>query len=304
MHVPAEARRSVMFLGEVTAGKFIPRATAFLVMTGEREGDTGTDDHFPYLVTAEHVIVGMAHKQKEVFARFNLKDGTAHVQSIQSVTWWYHPTAPERTDVALCPVAFDWGIVDHAPIPLFNFDPHENAPIFQPRHQIGLGDETFAIGLFRSHHGAQRNIPIVRIGNIAAMPEEPIKTRHGGGFIDGYLVEMRSIAGLSGSPVFVDRPEVPPFGFMPDPRFRPDPERVNWYRYHFLGLIHGHFDVPNPIEDMFSEEDSSQSIGVNTGMGVVVPAKMVMETLYQQDLHNERQVLLEQYKQRGATRDH
>jgi hypothetical protein len=191
--------------------------------------------------------------------------------------------------------------VDHAPIPLFNFDLYDKAPILQPRHQIGLGDETFAIGLFRSHHGAQRNIPIVRIGSIAAMPEEPIRTKHGG-FIDGYLIEMRSIAGLSGSPVFVDRPEVPPMGFMPDPSFRPDPEKVNWFRYHFLGLIHGHFDVPSPLEDIANEDDTP-AIGINTGMGVVIPASMVLETLYQQDLNDERQRLLEEFKQQGAIPD-
>jgi len=43
---------------------------------------------------------------------------------------------------------------------------------------LGLGDETFSIGLFRSHYGQERNIPIIGIGDIAAMPEEPIKTRH------------------------------------------------------------------------------------------------------------------------------
>jgi hypothetical protein len=205
MLVPAEARRSVMFLGEVTDGKFIPRATAFLVVTGEKH-------HFPYLVTAEHVIVGMAYKQKEIFARFNLKDGTACVQSIQSAKWWYHPTSADRTDIAICAVAFDWGIIDHAPIPLFESGIPDLSPksIWKQR-PIGLGDETFTIGLFRSHYGAQRNIPIVRIGNIAAMPEEPIETPgHGSGFVDAYLVEMRSIAGLSGSPVFVDRPQLLP----------------------------------------------------------------------------------------------
>ena len=288
MHVPSKARRSVIFIGEMTGGKFMPRATAFLAASGD---ERGRSVHFPYLITAEHVIAGMAYKQKEIFVRYNLKDGTARVESIHAAKWWYHPSCPERTDVAVAPIAFDWDIVDHECVPLFSYDPLSDWPILKrPGSGYGLGDETFAIGLFRSHYGTQRNMPIVRIGNISALPEEPIRTEHGSGFIDGYLVEMRSIAGLSGSPVFVDRPEVPPRGFIADTRYKPDPENVNWFRYHFLGLIHGHFDVPSPLEDMASEDDRTAT-GINTGMGIVIPAIMVLETLYQEELIEERKRL-------------
>ena len=297
MHVPASARRCVIFIGEVDNGNFLPRATGFLVVTGEKS----SDDHFPYLVTAEHVVEGMTHAGKEIFVRFNLKDGTARFESTKGAKWWYHPTDWEKSDVVITAVGFDWNIVDHECIPLFNYDLHENTPILRPERQIGLGDETFAIGLFRSHHGAQRNRPIVRIGNIAAMPEEPIKTKYNK-FVEGYLVEMRSIAGLSGSPVFVDRPAVPPMGFFPDPQFKPDPEQVNWFRYHFLGLIHGHFDVPNPLEDIVAEDDSATA-GVNTGMGIVIPAQMILDTLYQDDLAQERIELLKNYKTAAAIPD-
>jgi len=109
----------------------------------------------------------------------------------------------DRTDVAVTSLAFDWDVVDHECIPLFNYNPLEIAPTVRHERDIGLGDETFAIGLFRSHYGQQRNMPVIRVGNIAAMPEEPIAAKYGKDFIEGYLVEMRSIAGLSGSPVFV-----------------------------------------------------------------------------------------------------
>jgi hypothetical protein len=107
---------------------------------------------------------------------------------------------------------------------------------------------TLRIGLFTRRIGSQRNIPIVRIGNVAALPEELIRTRSG--LMKAYLVEMRSIAGLSGSPVFVDLPSAQPMavsaGFLHDTRIKPpDPEQINWFQYRFLGLIHGHFDIPN-----------------------------------------------------------
>lgn len=56
------------------------------------------------------------------------------------------------------------------------------------------------IGLYSTHHGLTRNLPVVRIGHIAALPVELVLT--GRGHTLGYLVELHSIAGLSGSPVF------------------------------------------------------------------------------------------------------
>jgi hypothetical protein len=128
MQVPGNARRSVIFIGEYTGGKFMPRATGFLIASGD---EVGKPIHFSYLVTAEHVLVGMAHKQKEIFARYNLKDGTARVESIHSAKWWYHPTDAEKTDVAITAISFDWNIVDHEAIPLYNYDPTAQLPIFR-----------------------------------------------------------------------------------------------------------------------------------------------------------------------------
>lgn len=68
---------------------------------------------------------------------------------------------------------------------------------------LELGDEVFFSGLFYPHSGTRRNIPIVRIGNVAALLEEPVLNRNGVP-MDLYLMESRSIGGLSGSPVFVD----------------------------------------------------------------------------------------------------
>ena len=66
-----------------------------------------------------------------------------------------------------------------------------------------MGDEVFVVGLFRHRHGTQRNIPIVRVGNLAALTEEKVATNDFG-LVDAYLIEARSIGGLSGSPVFLN----------------------------------------------------------------------------------------------------
>ena len=251
----------------------------------------------------------MAHRHKEIFARYNLKDGTSRVESIQALSWWYHPddNIVGMTDVAIAPISFDWNIVDHECIPLYNFDITVGYPELAVLRDIGLGDETFTVGLFRNHYGAERNIPIIRIGNISAMPEEPIKTKHGAGFVEGYLVEMRSIAGLSGSPVFVDRPQITLVTQLQDMRLKRKTETktMEWPRYHFLGLIHGHFDINGKDHDIAIDEDadSGDSVVLNTGIGIVIPAHRILETLYQSGLNDQRDGFREEIRRRGATPD-
>ena len=75
---------------------------------------------------------------------------------------------------------------------------------------IGIGDEVHAVGLFSEAPGHQTNMPIVRVGNIPMMPTEQIQTDMG--YADVYLVEARSLGGMSGSPVFVKRHSARSFG--------------------------------------------------------------------------------------------
>ena len=89
--------------------------------------------------------------------------------------WWYHPDAEnEQTDVAVAAVHLNVDLIDHEPIPMP--EKWEANPLQLGRRDVGLGDETFAIGLFRQHIGTDRNVPRVRIGNVAALPEELIAT--------------------------------------------------------------------------------------------------------------------------------
>lgn len=293
MFVPNRARRSVVFVGDLTErGTFRPRGTAFFVgIPSSKQGLA-----FPYLVTAQHVVVMLQERQKPIYCRFNRKGGEAKVEPLQVPRWWYHPDSEsEQTDVAVAAMHVNWDIIDHEPIPMPEKWEISSIAAFAGRQEIGLGDETFAIGLFRRHAGTQRNIPIIRIGNIAALPEEPIPTRWG--LMEALLVEMRSIAGLSGSPVFVNLPSaVAPFvaagGMVPDIRYQSDYEEVHWFQFHFLGLIHGHFDIPDLIEDSVVDDgDAEQRTGINTGIGIVIPAKKITETLYQPELVAERQAI-------------
>ena len=156
---------------------------------------------------------------------------------------------------------------------------------------LSHGDEVFYTGLFTKHVPATRNIPIVRIGNIAALPEEPItwrRERAGGPELvtmdPPYLVETRSIAGLSGSPVFVNFSGVRTQGRSVSMVAGPQP-------FYLLGLMHGHWDI-DPSREWAAtvHEDSLREEMVNMGIGIVVPIDSVREVLDQPILKNPREV--------------
>lgn len=145
-------------------------------------------------------------------------------------------------------------------------------------------------------YGKNRNIPVIRAGHIAALPEEPVHTRYG--YMEAYLIEAQSIAGLSGSPV-LSMPNIGIEGFnfalgdrgknlMPGPRL--------------LGLVHGHFDVPNLNEDVVTDSDVPAH-SIHIGIGVVVPTSKIRETIDHPDLVKMRQDIIDELRKSGATPD-
>jgi hypothetical protein len=63
---------------------------------------------------------------------------------------------------------------DHRAFPLVRMLDDTKRRVFN----VGVGNEMFLTGLFSPHAGKTSNIPIVRIGNIAAMPTERVLTRN------------------------------------------------------------------------------------------------------------------------------
>jgi hypothetical protein len=161
---------------------------------------------------------------------------------------------------------------------------------------MGRGGDIAILGLFRSHYGKNRNIPIVRAGHIAALPEEPVNTRHG--YMEAYLVEAQSIAGLSGSPLLA----MGDAGIEALHLALGDKPKDLLIGTRLLGLVQGHFDVPNLNEDVVADSDApAQSI--HTGIGVVVPTSKILETLDHPDLVKVRQDMIDEDRKSGATPD-
>ena len=105
------------------------------------------------------------------------------------------------------------------------------------------------------------------MGNIAMMPDELVPTKIGN--IEAYLIEARSIGGLSGSPAFVR--ETSHIGLGP---------------VYLFGLMHGHWDIPPESKNDIDYIESNKT--VNLGIAIVVPAKKILEVLNQPRLLDMR----------------
>lgn len=265
MIIPENIRKSVVFVGYQRAdGEMRMAGSAFYL--GRDIADARANG--VYLVTAKHVIDGIRKLGlTEVFVRANTASGQSAWLKCQSDDWLFHPT-DKSVDVAMIRTSVP-DELDHLVIPLS----HCVTPAVLELNAVGLGDEVFVVGLFRHHHGASKNIPIVRVGNLAAMAEEKVSTGDFG-LVDAYLIEARSIGGLSGSPVFLNLGVV---------RF------INGGIKHsqggpiffLLGLIHGHYDVRAPEIDVAAEDagDLLNAERINTGIAIVVPIEKVIEVI-------------------------
>jgi hypothetical protein len=198
MRVPDEVRKCVCFVcSEDVRGNIIPRGTAFFVGVNRAEGAEGI---WIYLVTARHVLDGVRRTRPDGNLLLRVNAAQAGAVFVQSNVdqWVTHPDSTLVDDAAVLAWAPPPDQVDFRVFPMTGAATDD----VLRKSDIGIGDEVFLPGLFVHHAGKERNIPVVRVGNIAAMPDEPVQTKIGA--MDAYLVEARSIGGLSGSPVFVN----------------------------------------------------------------------------------------------------
>lgn len=274
MIIPDDVRKCVAFVGYRDSNAMFKLAgTTFFL--GRTIGATGRAFH--YAVTAKHVIDGIRGKGcNRVLVRLNLTNGNASWVDTDIQDWLFHPDDTE-VDVAVLRASIP-DDVDHLVYPIDRVATEEVIA----REGIGVGEEVFLTGLFVHHYGKQRNIPIVRVGNIAAMPEEKVETQFG--LIDAYLVEARSIGGLSGSPVFVH------LGLVRHIEGQVKFSTSSSGIFYMLGLMHGHFAAFSSDMDV-TLEDSLNRERINMGIGIVVPISKILEVLTQPEIRKaERQV--------------
>jgi hypothetical protein len=269
LRIPPDLLKCVAFIShDNPALQYI--GTAFIVGVAGKSGKV-----YPHAVTAKHVAECI--DGGPFLIGVNFKDGKAGWLS-SNLKWWYHPTEPD-VDVAATVFAHSERC-DVLYVPESAFVTDEKIKY----HGIGPGDEVCVVGLFTEFYGSTKHIPVVRSGNIAMMPSDKIRTQDGE--MEVYLAEGRSIGGLSGSPVFV-HPSVQ-IGGMTNERGEPQ-QILGIGQLHFLGLMRGHWDLPVGGQ-------IAQAEAVNMGISIVIPAKKILEVLYQPELAELRRKQDEQFQ--------
>lgn len=230
-----------------------------------------------YLVTARHCVESALMEYGNLYVRFNTNEGGVAYVAID--TGWVFPEDP-AVDVAArslfeVPMGrYDfryWGMpencCDHGTL---------------AEEAVGIGDELLVSGLFTRHFGTKRNLPIVRSGIIAAMPDEALEDPKTGLPYRAYLAEVRSIGGLSGSPVFA---------ILPEGRVRYFEDGNGYHirnsrRILLLGLIRGHWDHRSASAAVdYQDEELHQ---VNMGIAIVTPIQEVLDLMITDELVRDR----------------
>jgi len=271
--------------------------SGFFVFVDEGEGEVG----FTYFITATHVLWGDCRKRNakfppdgDVVIRINrLRGGTMDI-SLQKSEWLFHK---DRRFVDMCAVYLsdprhkylsegDVSVMNIANLAVSSSNPGI------PPVKMMLGDEVFITGAFWPRLGAKKNIPIVRTGNIAALCEEPIE------FFSpkqaAYLVETRSLGGISGSPVWFD-PNTRHGGsgrswgpvVTTNTQTGKSSEPTVIVPYRFVGMVIGTWHSQIGIDFVPGDENKIDAEW-NTGISVVIPDFRILEFLMSDSLKQQR----------------
>jgi hypothetical protein len=222
-----------------------------------------------YVITARHLIDDAKRNRLGVSLRLNKKDGGVSFIETTVRDWMFPETS---ADIAIIQMDFSSADFDQCAFP---FEGFATADVLGK--YVGMGTEVFALGLFDKHRGQERNLPIFRSGNVASIPREPLHDRKRNKVYSAYLVELRSIGGLSGSPVFA---------FYQKGSMRPKPVDFSPFIHGImlLGLIRGHWDEKwQRVDKSLPERES-----VNVGIAVVTPIQEIVTVLEGKGLTKSR----------------
>jgi hypothetical protein len=165
MRVSDKVLKCVVFVGVEKPGGFEPLGTGFVIMVRQRQVG------FQYVVTAQHVLCGL---REPISIRVNRKNGEAeYIKPPRG--WYYHPDDARFVDVAIAPILLQLDMYDIAHVQTGEFCTDE----FLTERDVGIGEALFYPGLFIHCRGQHRNHPVMRFGELSAMPVEPVITESG-----------------------------------------------------------------------------------------------------------------------------
>jgi hypothetical protein len=282
MQVPEPLLKSVCFIrGYRPGGDRI--GTAFLVGVPFVEGELD-GDHFVYVVTARHNIKPVDKKGafKKIKLWLNTTDGRSEEVDVSELPWRYYNDA----DVAVLWFAPPQKTFDY--VPWAKAEPATKE--FLHTHYQGVGAEVLIAGLLTNIPGRPQLQPIVRVGNIAGFPASPVLLATGRE--EAILVEVRSMGGLSGSPVFVHFPETlrDEEGNLrqleaADGKWGPGGAN------YLMGVMHGFIKTSSKSPDQIH---ASASHPLNAGITAVVPIQKAYDLIDAKDWNVRRDEIREQ----------
>ncbi len=157
--------------------------------------------YWSYLVTSKQLLGRLRSEGGgDVWIRANAKHGAVSWFHSQLADWMVHEADP-TVDAAVMPVnPTEWSDM-RAWLTSATIDkrPERNDP-------LGPGQEVAFTTLLVNGSGGHRNLPLVHIGRIAALPDEPIDF-DGTGPAEALLLEAAAAGPVGGAPVFVGLPE-------------------------------------------------------------------------------------------------
>jgi hypothetical protein len=295
MRISSDLRKCVVFLGlddPDSPGNLHCVGTGFFV------GYNGAI----YLVTAQHVALTFGDGPFAI--RLNRFDGGSDNVTIDPLIdphRWYCHSDP-NVDLAVMPLNKSYRQAGYDVLVC----PEEIIAQVRTDHQptdAFTGDQCYAVGLFRLLHGKTRNLPVVHTGNLALLAGEELIPVHDWltpsdsrkiRMVDAHLVELQSLQGLSGSPVFV-RPPMIITGIQAAGKSHDI--MVPLDRIHLLGIWQGAWEAE---PDRVAAIQRGKLVRVPVGVGVVTPASKLRELFEMPEVKDEREAWKESLQAAAA----
>jgi len=299
MHIDEGILRTVGFIGYPAADAFHAEGNCFLLRL-EQENEP-----FIYLVTARHLVrptsrgIEEHSVERPVHVRFPRRNRLPLVIEMARVDWVPH--ADPRVDV--CVAEFDlrrWDADGDLQITTLEYPSIALDDSRAGHFGFGIGSEIFIPSVFVGHEGELTNLPIVRLGSVAAMATAPV--RNASPTKRAYLIETHSLGGTSGAPVFFHTHPYRMFARqeLPLPPGN-DERRGRIVPYLLIGLlIGGHYNrypgdfAPAEGETVAPPTDAD----FNAGISVVLPIEIIMEIINCETFAKRREVTLKAIRDR------
>ena len=248
-----------------------------------------SQNSFAYLVTAKHVWE-VLNSYNGDYARLNraiANEGEAGVRYVplpSANKWQFHPDS--GVDLAV----LNWTPVqDTVKVSLLPLDVIVGTPAFIRSHGMQWppqeGEEVMLLAMMVQYLGRERGFPVVRVGHIALITDEPVHGKYG--LSDYHMIECQSYPGNSGAPVWVA------YHYLEDKNKIETLEK----RMFLLGVLTGGFPQEEEILKKKEPKGNETVAYYSLGISLVAPAGKLCEILdspAMKHMRNDRSVPGEQ----------